>query len=90
MTVKRAIEVLTEYNKWRRHTGDPCPFKFSGLELGAAIDVAIHCMWKFDKMSEITREPLTLLSDITDAVEYFFGEDVNYDEKGLEGVIERF
>lgn len=53
MTVKRAIEVLTEYNKWRRHTGEPCPFKFSGLELGAAIDVAIHCMWKFDKMSEI-------------------------------------
>ncbi len=40
----------------------------------------------FDKMIEITREPLTLLSDITDAVEYFFGEDVNYDEKGLETV----
>ncbi len=53
MTLKRAIEVLTEYNKWRRHNGEPCPFKFSGLELGAAIDVAIHCIWKLDKMSEI-------------------------------------
>lgn len=40
----------------------------------------------FDKMIEITREPLTLLSDITDAVEYFFGEDVNYDEKGRETI----
>src|SRR5574344_1531557 len=32
---------------------------------------------QFDKMIEITREPLTILSDITDAVEYFFGEDAN-------------
>lgn len=38
----------------------------------------------FDKMIEITREPLTLLSDITDAVEYFFGEDVNMDESAKE------
>jgi len=53
MTIKRAIEVLTEYNKWRRHNGEPCPFKYSSLELGATIDVAIHCMWKLDKMSEI-------------------------------------
>ena len=53
MTIQRAIEVLTEYNKWRRHNGEPCPFKYSGLELGAAIDVAIHSMWKLDKMSEI-------------------------------------
>ena len=40
----------------------------------------------FDKMIEITREPLTLLSDITDAVEYFFGEGVNFDEKGAETI----
>ena len=53
MTIKRAIEVLTEYNKWRRHNGEPCPLKYSSLELGAAIDVAIHSMWKLDKMSEI-------------------------------------
>ncbi len=38
----------------------------------------------FDKMIEITREPLTLLSDITDAVEYFFGEGVNIDESAAE------
>lgn len=29
---------------------------------------------QFDRMIEITREPLTILSDITDAVPYFFGE----------------
>ena len=31
---------------------------------------------QFNRMIEITREPLILLSDITDAVSYFFGEDV--------------
>lgn len=30
----------------------------------------------FDKMVEVTREPLTILSDITDAVPYFFGNRV--------------
>ncbi len=30
----------------------------------------------YDKMVEITREPLTILSDITDAVPYFFGDAV--------------
>lgn len=39
---------------------------------------------QFDKMIEITREPLTLLSDITDAVEYFFGEGVNVNETARE------
>ena len=34
---------------------------------------------QFTKMVEITREPLTLLSDITDAVPYFFGQDVTID-----------
>ena len=32
-------------------------------------------------MVEITREPLTILSDITDAVSYFFGEDVVIDKE---------
>ncbi len=31
---------------------------------------------QYTRMVEITREPLTLLSDITDAVPYFFGKDV--------------
>lgn len=53
MTTKRAKEVLTEYNKWRRHEGEPCPFKYSGLELGAAIDVAIHALWQLDKIQRI-------------------------------------
>ena len=39
---------------------------------------------QFNKMIEITREPLVLLSDITDAVEYFFGEEVNVDEAARE------
>ena len=30
---------------------------------------------QFNRMIEITREPLVLLSDITDAVSYFFGGD---------------
>ena len=34
---------------------------------------------QFTKMIEITREPLTLLSDITEAVPYFFGQDVEID-----------
>lgn len=32
---------------------------------------------QYDKMVEITREPLVILSDITDAVVYFFGNDVS-------------
>ena len=31
---------------------------------------------EYTRMVEVTREPLTLLSDITDAVPYFFGESV--------------
>jgi len=31
---------------------------------------------QFTRMIEVTREPLTLLSDITDAVTYFFGDSV--------------
>lgn len=53
MTIDRAIEVLAEYNKWRRHEGEPCPFPYSGQETGVAIDVAIQCMWKLKKMSDI-------------------------------------
>lgn len=37
---------------------------------------------QFNRMIDITYEPLTLLSDITDAVAYFFGGDkVEIDEK---------
>ena len=39
---------------------------------------------EYTRMIEITYEPLTLLSDITDAVPYFFGEDVEFDESGKE------
>ena len=53
MTTKRAIEVLTEYNKWRRHEGDHCDCKYSAMEVGAAIDVALHALWQMDKIQEI-------------------------------------
>ena len=39
---------------------------------------------QYTRMVEVTYEPLTLLSDITDAVSYFFGEDVEIDEKARE------
>ena len=53
MTTKRAIEVLTKYNKWRRHHGEPEPVPFSGQEIGAAIDVAVHALWQMDKIQEL-------------------------------------
>ncbi len=36
---------------------------------------------QYTRMVEVTREPLTILSDITDAVPYFFGDDVEIDEE---------
>jgi len=36
---------------------------------------------KLIRMVEITREPLTILSDITDAVPYFFGDNVEIEEE---------
>lgn len=35
---------------------------------------------QYSRMVEVTREPLTILSDITDAVPYFFGNDVEIEE----------
>lgn len=55
MTIQRAIEVLTEYNKWRRHEGEPYKFKYSALELGAAIDIATHYLWKVERIIEIIK-----------------------------------
>ena len=39
-------------------------------------------------MVEVTREPLTILSDITDAVPYFFGEDVEIEPKAQTEVLD--
>ena len=42
---------------------------------------------QYNRMIDITYEPLTLLSDITDAVSYFFGGDkVEIDEKAKENL----
>ena len=43
---------------------------------------------QYTKMVEITREPLTLLSDITDAVPYFFGKDVEIDPETQTGTLD--
>ncbi len=43
---------------------------------------------QYTRMIEITYEPLTLLSDITDAVPYFFGEDVEIDPKAQADVLD--
>ena len=42
---------------------------------------------KLLRMAEITREPLVILSDITNAVEYFFGENVNIEPEVQETVL---
>ncbi len=43
---------------------------------------------QYTRMVEVTREPLTLLSDITDAVPYFFGEDVEIEPKAQEEILD--
>ena len=42
----------------------------------------------YTKMVELTREPLTLLSDITDAVPYFFGKEVEIDPEAQTGTLD--
>lgn len=43
---------------------------------------------QYTRMVEVTREPLTILSDITDAVPYFFGEDVEIEPKAQTEVLD--
>jgi len=43
---------------------------------------------EYTRMVEVTREPLTILSDITDAVPYFFGEYVEIDPKAQEEILD--
>ena len=43
---------------------------------------------QYTRMVEVTREPLTILSDITDDVPYFFGEDVEMEEKAQKEVLD--
>ena len=42
---------------------------------------------KLEKMVEVTREPITILSDITKDVDYFFGNDVNFEGDVEESVL---
>lgn len=42
---------------------------------------------QYTKMVELTREPLTLLSDITDAVPYFFGKEVTIEPEAWDKAI---
>lgn len=43
---------------------------------------------KLEKMVEVTREPITILSDITKDVNYFFGQDVDFEEGVKENVLD--
>jgi len=43
---------------------------------------------QFTRMVEITREPLTILSDITEDVPYFFGKDVEIDPEVQQTVLD--
>jgi len=43
---------------------------------------------QYTRMVEVTREPLTILSDITDDVPYFFGEEVEMEEKAQKEVLD--
>ena len=43
---------------------------------------------QYTKMVELTREPLTLLSDITDAVPYFFGREVKIQPETQTGTLD--
>lgn len=43
---------------------------------------------QYTRMVEVTKEPLTLLSDITDAVPYFFGTDVDIEAKAQTEVLD--
>ena len=54
MTYNQARKVLKDYNDRRRHEGEPCPCPHSGLEIGAAIDVACHALWQMEKIHKIT------------------------------------
>ena len=43
-------------------------------------DTSIYTEQQLQKIVELTREPLTVLSEETDAVKYFFGDGIEYDE----------
>ena len=43
---------------------------------------------QYTKMVELTKEPLTLLSDITDDVPYFFGKDVEIEPETQTGTLD--
>ncbi|MDD3238326.1 MAG: glutamate--tRNA ligase [Candidatus Gastranaerophilales bacterium] len=47
----------------------------------ACYDLTTLTEEQLEKVIEITREPITILSDLTDDVKYFFGKDVEVEEK---------
>lgn len=52
MTIQIAIMVLKNHNDASKSNGQrKC--SYSAQEVEAAIDVAIHCLWKVEKMIEI-------------------------------------
>lgn len=41
MTNENTAHILREYNKWRRHHGEPCDQPFTATEIGQEIDLAV-------------------------------------------------
>ena len=54
----------------------------------ACYDLSELSAENLEKMVELTKEPLTLLSDITDDVKYFFGKDVEVEEEVQKEVLD--
>ena len=50
-------------------------------------DLSIYSEEQLQKIVEITREPITILSELTNDTKYFFGEDVEIEEEVKEKVL---
>ena len=68
MTNEDAAHILREYNKWRRHHGEPCPPPYGGKELGDAIDFAVG--WLEGKIGADIDSIISAVSRETGVTEY--------------------
>lgn len=48
MNNKQAAQILRDYNEWRRHDGEPCPFPHTSQAIGQAVDTAIEALGGID------------------------------------------
>ena len=79
-TLPRGVQTIDRINSDLDYSPDNCRW--------ATQKEQVRNSSQYTKMVEITREPLTLLSDITDAVPYFFGKDVHIDPETQEKTLD--